>query len=317
MTLICYRSSELDAAAGIPPPGRRVTLTHPDHRVRLRLRGDRSRSHHPEPTSPPSARSPHRCSCASQRPLLIWVLSLLLISCRHWPRLLLVSRGGRRGRDHRGSRRGRRSPKRPKATPRTAEKRRRRGREAPAPRALGFGDHDAGRDGPRSSFPVIAEGVVRARHTAEIKFELAGRIAQVHVQEGQRVRRGQRLATLDDREYVVASEEARANTLDALGQLAVEEERFRRDRTDDEQQAEFDRERRTRCDGASRRDHPRRAPRPRDGPGHRGGARRGLPPRAARGAQRPGRRAGRAAARRAEPGDARSCAPRSRAWSPG
>ena len=71
--------------------------------------------------------------------------------------------------------------------------------------------------------PVIAEGVVRARNSAEIKFELAGRIAQVHVLEGQRVRRGQRLATLDNREYVVASEEARANTLDALGKLAVEE----------------------------------------------------------------------------------------------
>lgn len=74
--------------------------------------------------------------------------------------------------------------------------------------------------------PVIAEGVVRARHSAEIKFELAGRIRQVHVQEGQQVRRGQRLATLDDREYVVASEEARANTLDALGKLAVEEQDF-------------------------------------------------------------------------------------------
>lgn len=71
--------------------------------------------------------------------------------------------------------------------------------------------------------PVIAEGVVRARHTAEIKFELAGRISKVLVQEGQRVRRGQALASLDDREYVVASEEARANTLDALGKLAVEE----------------------------------------------------------------------------------------------
>ena len=76
--------------------------------------------------------------------------------------------------------------------------------------------------------PVIAEGVVRARHTAEIKFELAGRLMEVHVQEGQRVRKGQRLATLDDREYVVESEEARANTLDALGKLAVEEQELGR-----------------------------------------------------------------------------------------
>jgi RND family efflux transporter MFP subunit len=83
--------------------------------------------------------------------------------------------------------------------------------------------------------PVIAEGVVRARHTAEIKFELAGRLLEVHVQEGQRVRKGQRLATLDDREYVLASEEARANTLDALGKLAVEEQDLGRTSPEEQQ----------------------------------------------------------------------------------
>jgi RND family efflux transporter MFP subunit len=72
--------------------------------------------------------------------------------------------------------------------------------------------------------PVVAEGAVRARHAAEIKFELAGRITRVLVEEGDRVRRGQRLATLDDREYQVALEEARSNRLQALGQIAVEEQ---------------------------------------------------------------------------------------------
>ncbi len=72
--------------------------------------------------------------------------------------------------------------------------------------------------------PVVAEGAVRARHAAEIKFELAGRITRVLVEEGERVRRGQRLATLDDREYQVALEEARSNRLQALGQIAVEEQ---------------------------------------------------------------------------------------------
>lgn len=71
--------------------------------------------------------------------------------------------------------------------------------------------------------PVIAEGAVRARNSAEIKFELSGRITRVYVEEGERVRRGQRLATLDDREYQVALEEARSNRLQALGQIAVEE----------------------------------------------------------------------------------------------
>jgi len=72
--------------------------------------------------------------------------------------------------------------------------------------------------------PVVAEGSVRARRSAEVKFELAGRITRVYVEEGQRVRRGQRLASLDDREYQVALEEARSNRLQALAQIAVEEE---------------------------------------------------------------------------------------------
>lgn len=72
--------------------------------------------------------------------------------------------------------------------------------------------------------PVVAEGSVRARRSAEIKFELTGRVTQVLVKEGQRVRRGQRLATLDDREYQLALEEARTDRLQALGQLAVEDE---------------------------------------------------------------------------------------------
>ena len=72
--------------------------------------------------------------------------------------------------------------------------------------------------------PVVAEGVIRARSSAEIKFELTGRIARLHVREGQRVRRGDRLATLDDREYQVALEEARSNYLQSLGQLAVEDD---------------------------------------------------------------------------------------------
>ena len=70
--------------------------------------------------------------------------------------------------------------------------------------------------------PVVAEGAVRARRDAEIKFELAGRLAAVEVREGQRVRKGQVLARLDDREYVVALEEAHANYLQGLGKLAVE-----------------------------------------------------------------------------------------------
>ncbi len=72
--------------------------------------------------------------------------------------------------------------------------------------------------------PVIAEGTARARNTAEIQAEIAGRVNRVYVNEGQAVRRGQLIAKLDDREYVVAETEARGGYLQALGLLSIEEE---------------------------------------------------------------------------------------------
>lgn len=74
--------------------------------------------------------------------------------------------------------------------------------------------------------PVIAEGTIRARHTTEVKFEISGRVDRVWVKEGQTVRKGQKLVSLDDREYVLALEEARSRMLQALGQLAVEEDGY-------------------------------------------------------------------------------------------
>jgi RND family efflux transporter MFP subunit len=74
--------------------------------------------------------------------------------------------------------------------------------------------------------PIIGEGSIQARNSTEIKFEVDGRLEELWVQEGQRVRRGQKLARLDDREYKLALEEARSRYLQALGQLAVEEEGY-------------------------------------------------------------------------------------------
>ena len=74
--------------------------------------------------------------------------------------------------------------------------------------------------------PVHAEGSIRARHSADLRFELGGLVERVHVREGQRVRKGQKLVTLDDRELRLAREEAQARYLKALGQLAVEEEGY-------------------------------------------------------------------------------------------
>lgn len=92
--------------------------------------------------------------------------------------------------------------------------------------------------------PVVAEGTLRARHAADIKFEIAGRIEQLFVKEGQRVRKGQKLVELDDREVRLGLEEARARFLQGLGQLAVEEEGYagkKPERTLEEQLAELKR----------------------------------------------------------------------------
>ncbi len=72
--------------------------------------------------------------------------------------------------------------------------------------------------------PVVAEGTIRARHSAEIRSEIAGPIVAVRVSEGDAVRRGQLIAKLDDREYAVAAEEARARYVAAISLLAIEED---------------------------------------------------------------------------------------------
>lgn len=72
--------------------------------------------------------------------------------------------------------------------------------------------------------PVVAEGTIRARHSAEIRSEIAGPIVAVRASDGDVVRRGQLIAKLDDREYAVAAEEARARYVEAISLLAIEED---------------------------------------------------------------------------------------------
>jgi RND family efflux transporter MFP subunit len=72
--------------------------------------------------------------------------------------------------------------------------------------------------------PVIAEGSIRARASGEVRSEIAGRIDRLHVGEGARVSKGQKIAQLDAREYRVALAEARSQYLEALGRIAVDEE---------------------------------------------------------------------------------------------
>jgi len=72
--------------------------------------------------------------------------------------------------------------------------------------------------------PITAEGSIRALHATDIRCEVSGRLDRLVCEEGQHVRAGQLLASIDDRDYQVALEEARTSYLQALGSLAVETE---------------------------------------------------------------------------------------------
>jgi len=70
--------------------------------------------------------------------------------------------------------------------------------------------------------PIVAEGRIRARHSAEIHSEIVGRAVRVVADEGQSIRRGHLIIKLDDREYEMAAEEARARYLQSLSLLTIE-----------------------------------------------------------------------------------------------
>jgi len=72
--------------------------------------------------------------------------------------------------------------------------------------------------------PVAAEGTIRARHDTDIRTQIAGTTVAVYAGDGQRLRRGQLIARLDDREYAAALEEARAHYLQALSLLSIEDD---------------------------------------------------------------------------------------------
>ncbi|HAS51036.1 MAG TPA: efflux transporter periplasmic adaptor subunit [Gammaproteobacteria bacterium] len=90
-------------------------------------------------------------------------------------------------------------------------------------------------DGPPSSTPVKtalvaretlnvevpAVGTLRADETVVIRPEIAGRVAVIHFKEGQTVRQGDPLVTLDQEEY-------QAQRASSAAQLALEESSFRR-----------------------------------------------------------------------------------------
>ncbi len=72
--------------------------------------------------------------------------------------------------------------------------------------------------------PVFADGVLRTTQQVEVRCKLGGELVAVRVRDGDRVRAGQLLAKIDDREYRLALEESRYRHIQALSEIAAEGE---------------------------------------------------------------------------------------------
>ncbi|MDG4554230.1 MAG: efflux RND transporter periplasmic adaptor subunit [Candidatus Competibacter sp.] len=76
---------------------------------------------------------------------------------------------------------------------------------------------------------VAAIGTLRAEETVTVRPEIAGRVATIHFREGQKVRQGDPLVTLDQEEY-------QAQLASSAAQLALEQSSYRRLQDMDRQQ---------------------------------------------------------------------------------
>jgi len=72
--------------------------------------------------------------------------------------------------------------------------------------------------------PVYADGVLRTTQHVEVSSKLGGELVSVRVRNGDRVRAGQLLASIDAREYRIALEESRYRHIQALSEIAAEGE---------------------------------------------------------------------------------------------
>jgi membrane fusion protein (multidrug efflux system) len=74
--------------------------------------------------------------------------------------------------------------------------------------------------------PVFADGAVRTPRSVEIRTKVGGELVEVTVRDGDRVSKGQLLAKIDQREYVLDLEESRSRHFQALSQIAAEADTF-------------------------------------------------------------------------------------------
>ncbi len=78
---------------------------------------------------------------------------------------------------------------------------------------------------------VYADGEIRTPRSLEVKAKIGGQVTKVLVRDGDRVKQGQLLARLDPREYRLEMESSRFDHLQALSQVAAEQDTFEVDLT--------------------------------------------------------------------------------------
>lgn len=74
--------------------------------------------------------------------------------------------------------------------------------------------------------PIRADGAIRTPRSVEIRTKVGGEVLAVLVTDGDRVRKGQLLARIDQRQYAIALEESRYRHFQALSQIAAEDDQF-------------------------------------------------------------------------------------------
>ncbi len=76
---------------------------------------------------------------------------------------------------------------------------------------------------------IYADGAIRTPRSLEVKAKVGGRLIEVLVRDGDQVRQGQLLARIDPREYRLDLEKSRYDHLQALSQVAAEQDTFEMD----------------------------------------------------------------------------------------
>jgi len=74
--------------------------------------------------------------------------------------------------------------------------------------------------------PIYADGVIRTPRKVDVRTKVGGELLEVFVRDGDKVAAGQLLASIDQREYRLSLEESRSRHIQALSQVAAEDDQF-------------------------------------------------------------------------------------------